>query len=464
MELNALWDQHVDRESLARKFPDLSSTNCICNEVGTCDVCLKHQDMKNDDNDGKRRLDSLRGSYSLDYSNMNSLERPSNLINSASTPAIIVSSTTLLASTGLNASSAALNTSYSSLLKDERPFVTYKEPDELADAIEVLPRDESSTSLASFFDKSIHPAAAFDKSSIQPSTNFEPIQSHKPLPQSDSNDSMNTLTSCKCGEDPKYDKIHDTTLPFPLALIWKEWLAPIRGGNVFTNFLMDEEKITDLAIAPWKMADDPSGAVTMPLGAMDGPGYGIPFADVREGMYRTTTRVLQLKHGIPFVPKTTPGLNTFKVQSVGTKHICFRNCADIVAMGIVTYLRICIVETELNVCRVSVYLELVFTGKGKVNVPKALAEKPTLAGIKLFYVNLMTYFRKHIKIGSPEDPVCHCADLVKDGFEMIYKTELPISVEKLWSEVYMVYPGGNAFTRAMDVEGWKGTCHFKRRC
>ena len=92
--------------------------------------------------------------------------------------------------------------------------------------------------------------------------------------------------------------------------------------------------------------------------------FDIPFKALKVGMFRKTTRVLPLKHGLPFIPKTSPGLNTFTIDTVSKNHLCVHNTAHIVFLGVITNLKICISQVSPGKCEMNVFINIEFTGKG----------------------------------------------------------------------------------------------------
>ncbi|KAJ3100595.1 hypothetical protein HDU97_002125 [Phlyctochytrium planicorne] len=64
--INKLWDLHVDRSSLRRKFPDISGLRCTCGNQGTCETCqLRHQIVN------QRRKDAFPIFFNNNNSNSN---------------------------------------------------------------------------------------------------------------------------------------------------------------------------------------------------------------------------------------------------------------------------------------------------------------------------------------------------------------------------------------------------------
>lgn len=111
-------------------------------------------------------------------------------------------------------------------------------------------------------------------------------------------------------------------------------------------------------------------------------------------------------------------------------------------MGITTKLKFCFVQVAPNQCTFKVHSKLIFTGKGKINIPRALAEKSTHEGVKAFYVDLALYLEKHVKAGDLEG--CQCEDSLNSGYSLWYQSEfLPIPIKDLWTDIYAVGPGGN---------------------
>ena len=318
IDMNLLWDQHVDQYSLFRKFPDLSPTPCVCvSDERSCDVCFKKSQMEKADPHNKRRPTQRSRTASLELphskSEVSFLEVP-------------------------DRSYPRSNRSSVSIVLDDDEHSTDSAPGsptmlEVPDALPGLPSASSTATL--------------------------------------------TQDDCKCGGDSKYKHlVEGLMLPFSLKVLWKEWFAPGSGGNAFIRFLVESEGITDIEVAPWASQDDVSGKETVPLEEIGCDGaFQVPYTQVKPGLYRMTSRLIPLKHGIPFVPKVSPALNTFTVTSCGERHLAVQNDAILAVLGIHTNLKICLIETKDNECKLDVYVNLEFSGKGKINVPRALAEK-----------------------------------------------------------------------------------------
>jgi GRAM domain len=304
IDMNLLWEQHVDPYSLFRKFPDLSKTPCVCKSGDNlCAVCLKNIEMEKSDPQGKRRSSTCCGYFkSLDRA-LSKSGKLSTVAESQSTPSI------------------------------------NEEDEELS---EIISPPESPK------------RHDFDDTLPTPITTTQ---------------SSTTLTTeeCKCSQDPSSQLlISNMKLPFPLKVLWKEWFDTTTGGNSFCKFLVDHEKITNLQVSSWNDTEI--------VAFEDIQCTGIEFENVKVGMTKHTSRIIPLKHGIPFVPKTSLALNTFTINSVGSDHLCVQNDAVISLMGICTNLKICL-KQDGNETRLDLYLNLEMTGKAKFNIPKALAEK-----------------------------------------------------------------------------------------
>lgn len=402
--LNQIWDQHVQPTSLFRKYPDVSVAMCACGSSGSCGYCVKLSELKRLDS-VKRKPAANKKMYDYEDSNIPVLHKK------------------------LSQSHRILPVSRSmveEVLLDEENAIVEEKPSDSAALPEILVNEDSS------------------------------------IPATLSNSSLNTLnqqydaSECRCSNEGAFEKIFESELDFSIETLWREWFCTPTEGNTFLRFLLNEQSVTSLEIAPWATPGDTKGEETVPLDQIGCDGNFCPeFSSVKSGMYRKSTRVLPLKHSIPFVPKSTPGANNWSILAVGAKNLCIRNEATIYLMGIVTDVKICLEETGLNKSLLKVYVNLIFTGRGKINVPKSLAEKGTMDGIKLFYTDLVAYFSKNIE--NTIHILCTCEKMAdKEGLKPIYQSEyLPISIEDLWSQLFLVPIAGNTFTKYIESRaGW----------
>ncbi|KAJ3306694.1 Protein Aster-A [Kappamyces sp. JEL0829] len=409
-----IWDQLVQPTSLARKFPDLSATKCVC-EIGTCDYCEKVYQVKQAISKKKKKEREAAEAHSS--------------INDA-VDAKIPSSPP--SSDGQSSFLALDNSSSLSLAR-------------LVDDVQKEKEMEQAFS------------DGLSSSSASPQN-----RGSLSLPNSPSKDSIDTLgqpsSECTCDSLAGYDKVYEGTIPFSLETIWKEWFCAPAGGNAFVRFLMGPQDITEVEIAPWAKNGDKAGEDCVPLDNVGGGDFEPAFSSIKPGMYKKTSRLLPLKHGIPFIPKSTPGLDTYTVLHVDANELCIKDEANIVLMGILTNVNVCLKQVAPNQCQMKVYMELIFTGKGKINAPRALAEKSTIDGVKSFYRDIVSFFEKEIDNTDLESVACNCDQLAKENqWDCIYTSDvLPISIAEFWKDVFAVASTGNAFTRFVhEYAGWK---------
>lgn len=409
--LHQLWDQHVQPTSLYRKYPDMSVTKCACLESGTCEFCLKTLKLKN--------------SETLKRNNGSSLARKKMDLSS---------------NTQLN-SAHSLDMQYSA-------------------------RNQSANLLSPSYDEVRSASPGSPPANMMEDADIGSISLSK------SGDSLNTLSNsgqaqaslkndqenCQCNKSTDYELAHESTLPFSIETLWNEWFCTPSEGNAFYRFLINDEKVTAIEVGPWAPAGDASGIETIPLDQINGSkDYCPEFSSLKVGMNRRITRVIPLKHSIPFVPKSTPGEANFSILSVGPKSLCMRAESSIILMGIMTDLKFCLAEERPGECRLKVYLKIEFTGKGKINVPKALAEKSTAQGVQTFYENLTAYFKKNIQVGHTA--TCSCEKLgQQENLDVWYSSDfLPISIEEVWEKLFQVPTTGNVFTKYVQGRaGWTG--------
>ena len=397
--LKHIWDQHVHPTSLFRKYPDASAAICSCTVKKTCGYCLKLAELKK--YESERRKNNKRLTES-EESSIQALEEKLN--------------------------------SYKQDFHQKKASISLDGAEKVMDD-----SGEGNTTPNEIFENDLDVN----------------------IPPTVSNSSLNTLNEmsgeCECTKDKDYEKVFESEIFLPLETLWKEWFCTPSVGTAFLRFLLNQQNITCLEIAPWAYPGDKSGEETVPLDRIDYESNFTPkFSSIKPGLYRKSTRVLPLKHSIPFVPKSTPGANEWSILSVTPKKLCVRNEATIYLMGIVTDLKLCLEETAPNTTLLKVYVKLIFTGKGKINVPKSLAEKGTLDGIKSFYAELTEYLMKDIE--ETPHSLCSCSKLgEQEGLKTMFQSDyLPISIEDVWNQL-LVPIGGNAFITYVEGRaGWKG--------
>ncbi len=407
--MNQIWEQFVDKASLYRLYPDLSLTSCVCEE-GTCDYCEKVHLVKLNLCLMKKK-DRYAAEKRMDLDSAGDAKTPLSLPSNSSSVSLFALD---------NSSSASIEL--------------------LADVLR---------------DKELE-IQSVNRGDAQVDT----------MPSSQSNTSVNTLDcehcECTCAAQ---EKLFEGSIPFSLETLWKEWHSTPSGGNSFVRYLLGPQKITDLEIAPWAMQGDASGEQSVPLEKIGGGLFEPKFNELKPRMYRKTTRTLPLKHGIPFLPKTTIGLDTYTITNINSKQLCIKDEAHITYMGIITNVNVCITESGPNECQLKVFSEIIFTGKGKFNPPRALAERGAIDGVASFYKywlkfisrDLITFFEKDIQISDPSAGSCDLFSKEQD-WKPIYVSELlPIEMADFWNEIFAVDPRGNAYLKCIRQEaGWKG--------
>ncbi|KAI8893789.1 hypothetical protein BC833DRAFT_268101 [Globomyces pollinis-pini] len=255
-------------------------------------------------------------------------------------------------------------------------------------------------------------------------------------------------------EKDEFKPVHESILPFSIDTLWNEWFNIPGTGNTFTNYLLGPEKVQNLEIGPWVLNNPTEMDKLLPLGHRENGMYHPDLTSLQEGYERKTTRNNPLNHGLPFIPKTAQNIESFKIIHRDDDTLCVFTDAHLPVMGIITQCHVCLVQLSPSQTQLKAYMKVIFTGKGKYPVPKALAEKSAIEGVALFYQNLTQYFIDSI-VESPlgAEQMCECVQLEKDGYKTVLETEIHVPIAVLWLETFAVSSQPNTFSTTFTVTG-----------
>jgi hypothetical protein len=288
------------------------------------------------------------------------------------------------------------------------------------------------------------------------------------LPNSDSQDSINTLSAsnCKCASDSSYTLVYQCTLPSDIPQLWRVWQCLTAEGSVFLDYLAEVQKVTKLKFSPWSPPGDPAGELenVVPVEEMVGSQFAPALENIAAGYYRKSERLLPLNHGIPFLPKTAVGHEEFRILHVdGSRELCIANNALLLVLGVETNLKFCLKAINENETSLDVYANVNVTGKGKFNPPKGInlfklgiTERSTLEGIKSYYEQMEKYFRKKLPKPVPVGLECKCESLHGSNYRKIFSTTTDMRLPKLWYELQSTTAGSSLMHYMSKEAHWKG--------
>ncbi|KAJ3271354.1 hypothetical protein HDV01_006859 [Terramyces sp. JEL0728] len=253
---------------------------------------------------------------------------------------------------------------------------------------------------------------------------------------------------CLCDQDKESTEIHNSVIPLDLLTLWKEWLCVSAEGNRNAKFLVENQKIADIMFGPWVPENSPNFDQLIPLGQPGGPQYEPEYTSVKEGYIRKSTKSMPLNHGIPFgiyqlipVPKTTQSIEVMKITKIAEKSLCVVVDAKMPLMGIDSTVKICLTENESNQTHLRAFAKFVFTGNGKLPVPKLVAEKSAYDGVRNFYNEFATFMSEIQELPASAPVVgqeCTCISLNDtDGYKTLLDQEYNIPMDVIWKQAFI---------------------------
>ncbi|KAJ3320940.1 hypothetical protein HDV06_004718 [Boothiomyces sp. JEL0866] len=246
---------------------------------------------------------------------------------------------------------------------------------------------------------------------------------------------------CLCDQDKEATEIHNSVIPMDILSLWREWLCVPSGGNRNSKFLAENQKISDIMFGPWVPENSPNVEQLIPLGQAGGPQYEPEYSTVKEGYVRKSTKSMPLNHGIPFVPKTTQSIEVMKITKIAEKSLCLVVDAKMPLMGIDSVVKLCLSENDCKQTHLRAYAKFVFTGNGKLPVPKMVAEKSAYDGVRNFYNEFASYMSEKLEVpsGAPiAGQECTCITLNDtDGYKTLMEEVYNIPISDVWKQAFI---------------------------
>ncbi|KAJ3254681.1 hypothetical protein HK103_007020 [Boothiomyces macroporosus] len=270
---------------------------------------------------------------------------------------------------------------------------------------------------------------------------------------------------CLCDQDKEATEIHNSMIPMDILTLWKEWLCVPSGGNTNSKFLVENQKIADIMFGPWVPENSPNVEELLPLGQAGGPQYEPEYTSVKEGYVRKSTKSMPLNHGIPFVPKTTQSIETMKITKITEKSLCIVVEATMPLMGIDSVVKLCLSERDSKQTHLKAFAKFVFTGNGKLPVPKMVAEKSAYDGVRNYYNEFASFISENLEqpSGAPaSDQECTCITLNdSDGYKTLMEEVYTIPIDVVWKQAFISKQNTVFMNYNITEGGWTGTLELK---
>ncbi|KAI8895632.1 hypothetical protein BC833DRAFT_600547, partial [Globomyces pollinis-pini] len=214
--------------------------------------------------------------------------------------------------------------------------------------------------------------------------------------------------ACTCGKQSENDdslqfvEVHDSMIPFSIEILWKQWFCLSIKGNVEVKYLIEQLEVEDLRYGKWCFTNNEADFNVMVPYNEAGEGMFNPnFRMIQRGMTQRSTRRVQVGHSIPFIPKTTYSVHTYRILKINDKHMSIELEIDNEALGVLTTVQLCL--TEYNVgdggqpqTKLLVYAKAKIVKHVAFLVPKALIESATIDGIRKYYADLSDQLYENI--------------------------------------------------------------------